>query len=105
VPCGPCGLEATYALEGYIGGAPVICQEQGIDRIYGRTIATCSVRGGDIEAWMVANGWALAYRKYSMDYVDHERKAQIADLDIWRGEFMPPWEWRREKRLVLPPLR
>ena len=50
-----CGQEATQALENLIGGAPVTCQEQGVDR-YGRTIATCRVRGVDIEAWMGLRG-------------------------------------------------
>ena len=54
-----------------IGGLPVRCEAQGTDR-YGRTIATCSVQGEDIEAWMVLNGWALAYRRYSLDYVSEE---------------------------------
>ena len=52
-----------------------------IDRIqdrYGRTIATCSVQGEGIDAWMVLNGWALAYRRYSLDYVDEEEAAQDA---------------------------
>ena len=99
-----CGQKATEALETFIGSSPVTCQERSVDQ-YGRTIATCTVRGRDIEAWMVLNGWALAYRRYSLDYVDQERRAQIADLGMWRGEFMPPWDWRRGKRLVLPPLR
>ncbi len=43
----------------FIGGAPVSCRAQGTDR-YGRTIATCTAQGKDIEAWMVLNGWALA---------------------------------------------
>ncbi len=34
---------------------------------------------------MVLNGWALAYRRYSLDYVDQERRAQVAELDMWRG--------------------
>ncbi len=99
-----CGQKATEALETFIGGSPVTCQEQGVDR-YGRTIAACSVRGRSIEAWMVLNGWALAYRQYSLDSVEQERRAQIADLGMWRGEFVALWEWRRGKRVLLPPLR
>ena len=57
-----CGQQAALALFDFIGRSPVVCQEQGKDR-YGRTIGACSVRGEDIEAWMVLNGWALAYRK------------------------------------------
>ena len=55
--------------------------------------------GEDLEAWMVANGWAVAYRRYSLDYIDEEAAAQAARRGIWVGEFMKPWEWRRGKRL------
>ena len=43
----PCGQSATDALAEFIGDSPVRCEEQGTDR-YGRTIATCYVRGEDI---------------------------------------------------------
>ncbi len=42
---------------------------------------------------------ALAYRRYSLDYVDQEADAQAARRGIWAGEFVKPWEWRRGKRL------
>ncbi len=48
---------------------------------------------------MVSQGWALAYRRYSLDYVDQEADAQAVRRGIWAGEFVPPWEWRRGKRL------
>ena len=67
----PCGQSATAALAEFIGGAAVSCRARGTDK-YGRTIATCYVQGEDIEAWMVLNGWALAYRRYSLEYVDEE---------------------------------
>ena len=87
----PCGQHATTALTEFIGGAPVSCQEQGTDR-YGRMIGKCSVQGEGIEAWMVESGWALAYRRYSLEYVDEEEEAQDARVGLWRGEFVPPWE-------------
>ena len=94
----PCGQRATDALAEFIGGAPVRCVEQGTDR-YGRTIGICSVRGEGIEAWMVLNGWALAYHRYSLDYVAEEAAAQDARVGLWSGEFVPPWNWRRGARL------
>lgn len=95
----PCGRDATTALSDFIGASPVRCDGQGTDK-YGRTIAACTVRGEDVEAWMVANGWALAYRKYSLDYVAEEAIAQAAHAGLWRGEFVPPWSWRRGERLL-----
>ncbi len=49
--------------------------------------------------WLVREGLALAYRRYSLDYVDEKADAQAARRGIWASEFVPPWEWRRGKRL------
>ena len=48
---------------------------------------------------MVSQGLALAYGRYSLDYVEEEAAAQAARRGIWAGEFVKPWEWRRGKRL------
>lgn len=45
---------------------------------------------------MVRQGWALAYRRYSKDYVGDENEAQAARRGMWAGEFEKPWEWRRK---------
>ena len=47
-----CGQIAAMALDEFIGSSPVTCAERDTDR-YGRTVATCAVRGVDIEAWLV----------------------------------------------------
>lgn len=94
-----CGQEATAALRGLIARRPVSCATRGRDR-YGRDIAVCTVSGADINAWMVRNGWALAYRRYSLDYVLHERWARDGRLGIWQGKFVKPWDWRRGKRIA-----
>ena len=62
---------------------------------YGRSVATCSLGGTDLNRWMVFSGWALAYRQYSVAYVEAEAEAQAARLGVWDGEFTPPWDWRR----------
>lgn len=93
-----CGLQATAALRGLIGGRPVHCTVSGRDR-YGREIGVCSVSGTDINAWMVSGGWALAYRRYSRDYIRREDRARAGRLGIWRGKFVKPWDWRRGARL------
>ena len=70
---------------------PVTCEERDIDR-YGRVVAVCSVAGEDLNAWMVSEGLALAYRRYSLDYVGAEQAAEEAGRGVWSGEFVPPWE-------------
>lgn len=94
-----CGQGAALALSDKIGSAAVGCEERDVDR-YGRIVAVCYAQGADLNAWMVASGWALAYRQYSRDYVQQEETAAVAMHGIWQGVFVPPWEWRRGKRLA-----
>ena len=89
-----CGQQAELALSEKISNQVVECQPKDRDR-YGRIVAICEVGGEDVNAWMVAQGWALAYRYYSTDYVNQEERAKTLKIGIWQGEFVPPWEWRR----------
>ena len=91
-----CGKDAAFAFADRIGRAPVSCDVRDIDR-YGRLVAVCSQGGEDLNAWMVANGWAVAYRRYGRDYVKHENRARTAGLGIWASKFMMPWDWRRQQ--------
>ena len=45
---------------------------------------------------MVRNGWAIAYRRYSKDYVDDENYAKENKLGIWNGQFIEPYKWRKK---------
>ena len=36
----------------------------------------------------------------SRDYIGEEADAPAARRGIWRGDFVPPWDWRRGKRLA-----
>lgn len=93
----PCGRQAALALSNWINDRPVSCQRRGTDR-YQRVIGRCFVNNEDLQGWMVSNGWALAYRRYSEDYVAAEEHASTARLGMWSGEFVPPWEWRQRSR-------
>ncbi len=63
----PCDTEATRTLREKINGQPVRCEERDRDR-YGRIVAVCYFGCLDLNAWMVAHSWAVAYRRYLMDY-------------------------------------
>ena len=93
-----CGLRAGLALADKIGRRPVACVGRDRDR-YGRVVTVCRVGGEDLGAWLVGNGLALAYRRYSTDYVQQEAEARSARRSLWAGEFMKPWMWRRAARL------
>lgn len=92
-----CGQQAALALSDKIGSKTVECRPKDRDR-YGRVVAVCRVGGEDVNGWMVAQGWALAYRHYSLDYVSQEQRAESARAGMWQGRFQPPWDWRRGAR-------
>ena len=92
-----CGQKATAALKEMMADRDVSCQRKDVDR-YGRIVAVCLVGEADINARMVVLGWALAYRRYSMDYVDEEAMAKASRVGMWTGEFVEPWEWRQRNR-------
>ena len=90
-----CDRAAASALADKIGARIVECEPKDLD-IYNRIVSVCFVEGEDINAWMVARGWALAYRQYSRDYVSQEERASKAKLGMWQGEFELPWDWRQK---------
>jgi endonuclease YncB( thermonuclease family) len=91
-----CGHEATAALRELVADA-VTCQGRDTDR-YGRLVAVCFHGGRDINAAMVEQGWAVAYRQYSTDYVGQEAAARSARRGLWAGSFDQPQDWRRAHR-------
>ncbi len=95
---GLAGGKPQFALADLIGRRPVQCEQRDTDR-YGRVVAVCRVGDIDLGAWLVRRGYALAYRRYSKDYVDEEEAARKSKAGIWAGKFVPPWDWRRGKRL------
>lgn len=92
-----CGADAANALDRKISGALVSCEKRDTDR-YRRVVAICSSHGVDLNAWMVGQGWAVAYRQYSMAYVSAEAEAKTASRGIWESKFAMPWEWRKGAR-------
>lgn len=92
-----CGQQASFALADLIGRSIVSCQPRDRDR-YGRIVAVCFKGISDLNRWMVANGWAVAYRRYSEDYAADEDIARRSRTNIWSGDFDMPWDWRAQRR-------
>ena len=93
-----CGQLSADRMASYVSGKAVYCEILDKDR-YGRLIAACSVNDVDVNQLLVSEGWALAYRQYSRDYVSAEENAKKLRLGMWRGKFVEPWKWRRGERL------
>lgn len=88
-----CGIAARDALALKIGHAQVTCESKDKDR-YGRIVALCRVGGEDIDKWLVREGWALAFVRYSQDYLEDEHFAERQHAGMWAGAFINPWDWR-----------
>ena len=96
-----CGVAARDELTKRFGGKVWTCQARSIDR-RGRTVARCQADGEDIQKWLVANGWALAFLRLSKDYEPDEKHAREAKAGMWQGAFIAPWDWRvRNKKTTI----
>jgi len=92
-----CGQKSAFVLADTMGRSVVRCEPKGRDR-YKRIIAVCFKGANNLNAWMVAQGWAVAFRKYGIDYIGEEDEARLAHRGIWAGLFEMPWDWRARKR-------
>lgn len=96
-----CGMAAKQALQQQINGRKLTCIGDEKDK-YGRLIATCylyfsaQAKYQNLNAWMVKNGWAVAYKYYSKRYIEQEKYAQKNNLGIWQSQFLEPFEWRQK---------
>ena len=90
-----CGEVSTQKLIKKINKQKLNCNILDIDR-YKRLIGECFKRNINLNSWMVSNGYAVAYRKYSKKYVSDEINAKNNKLGIWQGKFEMPWDYRRK---------
>ena len=66
-------------------------------RSIGTIKAKCKNNTRDLNAKMVASGWAVAYTKYTPRYSREHKMAQTALRGIWRSSFQLPEEYRKCK--------
>ena len=90
-----CGEVSTQKLIKKINKQKLNCNILDVDR-YKRLIGECFKRNINLNSWMVSNGYAVAYRKYSKKYVSDEINAKNKKLGIWQGKFEMPWDYRRK---------
>ncbi|MDC3104289.1 thermonuclease family protein [Candidatus Pelagibacter bacterium] len=89
-----CGQISKKKLIQKIGNEPVKCILSGKDR-YKRYLGKCLKGKINLNRWMVRNGYAIAYRKYSKLYILDENYAKEEKLGMWKGSFMKPEKWRK----------
>ena len=89
-----CGRVSKEKLITKINTSEIKCISSSKDR-YKRYIATCYKGKTNLNQWMVRNGFAIAYRRYSKKYVPDEVFAKENKLGLWQGKFMEPEKWRK----------
>ena len=89
-----CGRISKEKLITKIDTTEIKCISSSKDR-YKRYIATCYKGKINLNQWMVRNGFAIAYRRYSTTYVPDEEFAKENQLGLWKGKFMEPEKWRK----------
>ena len=89
-----CGVISKKKLVNKIKTSQINCISSGRDR-YKRYLATCYKDGINLNKWMVRNGLAVAYKRYSKDYLGDEAHAKENKLGLWKGSFIRPEKWRK----------
>ncbi|MGB5102590.1 MAG: thermonuclease family protein [Steroidobacteraceae bacterium] len=100
----PYGDAAKQVLARIVFGKAVELEPYEQDR-YDRLVARIWLGNVDVNASMIRDGYAWAYRRYLDDvrYCIYEYDARQARRGLWQapaGQRVAPWEWRRRKALA-----
>ncbi len=90
-----CGVLAKKLLLEKIGNKTLECIREGKD-IYKRTLAECFINGESLSVFLVRNGYAFAYRKYSDKFIKEEEFAKKNKNGLWSMKFEYPWDFRKK---------
>ena len=93
----PCGVTAKEILIKKISDNKVECISEGKDQ-YKRTLAECFVNNESLSSYLVRNGYAFAYRKYSKKFILDEDYAKANKVGMWSMKFDYPWDYRKALR-------
>ena len=88
-----CGKISRDLLIEKVTNNKISCTDEGKD-FYGRVLGECFVNGESLSAYLVREGFAFAYRKYSNKYIEDEEYAKFNKLGMWSMEFQYPWDYR-----------
>tara|TARA_B100000029_G_scaffold117047_2_gene110086 strand:- start:411 stop:890 length:480 start_codon:yes stop_codon:yes gene_type:complete len=90
-----CGIRARELLINIIGNNKIECVREGKDQ-YNRTLAECFVNNQSLSKYLVREGYAFAYRRYSKKFIDDENFAKNKKIGMWSMNFEYPWDYRKK---------
>jgi micrococcal nuclease len=91
------GLKSRRALVKFCKNASVQMQLSGVDKYY-RNLGKLQCNNQDASLYMVKNGHAWFYRRYSSDSTLElaEQEARKNKRGLWQSQHpTPPWVWRK----------
>ena len=91
-----CGEFSKNLLIEKISNQQVSCIRESTDQ-YGRTLAECFVGKESLSSYLVREGYAFAYRRYSDKFILDEEYAQSKGNGMWSMDFMFPWDFRKSQ--------
>ncbi len=89
-----CGKISKDILITKVTNNKISCTDEGKD-FYGRVLGECFVNGESLSSYLVREGFAFAYRKYSDKFILDEEYAKSNKLGMWSMKFEYPWDFRK----------
>jgi len=94
-----CGDIAKIKLKEKIKNNSVSCKIENNKDLYERFLGECFLNGESLSKFMVRNGYAFDFKKYSKNkYAKDEKYAKDNKLGFWTMKFEYPWVWRNKVR-------
>ncbi len=103
----PFGQASRKNLSALVFGEKVDVLVMSVDR-YGRTVARINVKGADVNAAQIRDGYAWLYRRYCKtsvceEWAGLETMARSDRKGLWADEDpVPPWDWRKAGKKKSP---
>src|SRR6266404_3926190 len=90
-----CGSASANKLDAFISGrinSALFAKD--VDQ-FGRRVASCTLDATDLGEWLVVQGLALDWPRYSGGrYSAPQREAERAGRGLWAGSYVEPWLYR-----------
>ena len=94
-----CGELSKEKLVKKIGNQIVNCKIEKKKDQFSRLLGECFVKNESLSIFMVKNGYAFDYPKYSNGkFRKYQIYAKNLSLGLWQMQFEYPWIWRKKNR-------
>ena len=94
-----CGILSKIKLSEKIGNQSIDCQIEENKDQFNRLLGECFLGNESLSVFMVKNGYAFDYPKYSKGkFSEYQKYAKKFSLGLWKMKFEYPWIWRKKNR-------